>query len=122
MVSEGDIRADVLSLPGAYEQASYEGRPSWRTKPRIFASINPEEAALVVWVDSDDEKATLLAGNPDVFLTTQHYDGYAIVLARLKALDEAAATELVTDSWRLRAPRTLVHRWESDRSGPTAPH
>ena len=121
MVSEGDIRAAALSLPGAYEQASYEGRPSWRTKPRIFASINPEEGALVVWVDSEDEKATLLSENPGVFLTTPHYDGYAIILARLNALDAAVATELVSDSWRLRAPRTLVRQWESDPPGSAAP-
>lgn len=121
MVSEADIRAAALLLPGSYEQASYEGRPSWRTKPRIFASINPEEGALVVWVDSEDEKATLLAENPAVFLTTPHYDGYAIVLARLNALDERLMTELVTDSWRLRAPRTLVRQWESDRPGSAAP-
>ncbi len=121
MVSEGDIRATALSLPGAYEQASYEGRPSWRTKPRIFASINPEEEALVVWVDSEDEKRALVATNPELFLSPPHYDGYAIVLARLAVLTHVDMRGLVTDSWRLRAPRTLVRQWESDRPGSATP-
>ena len=113
MVSEADIRAAALALPGAFEQASYEGRPSWRTKPRIFASVNRDEEALVVWVDSEDEKRALVATNPDLFLSPPHYDGYAIVLARLAVLPEADMIGLVTDSWRLRAPRQLVRRWES---------
>ncbi len=50
-----------------------------------------EEDALVVWVDSEDEKAILRRENPELFLTTPHYDGYAIVLARLDALDAAVA-------------------------------
>jgi hypothetical protein len=115
VVTEADIRAAALSLPGAYEQASYEGRPSWRTKPRIFASVNRDEDALVVWVDSEDEKRALVAANPDLFLAPPHYDGHAIVLARLSALDEATAKELVTDSWRLRAPRSLVRGLEAER-------
>jgi hypothetical protein len=117
VVSEADIRAAALALPGAFEQASYEGRPSWRTKPRIFASVNREEDALVVWVDSEDEKRALVATNPDLFLSPPHYDGYAIVLARLAALTEVDMTGLVTDSWRLRAPRHLVRRWESTELG-----
>ncbi len=116
MVSINSIRTAALALPGTYEQASYEGRPSWRTKPRIFATINVEEAALVVWVDSEEEKRALLMAEPDVFTTTPHYDGYSIILARLTAVTPAAATELVTDSWRLRAPRSLVRQWESERS------
>lgn len=116
MVSIDGIRATALALPGTYEQASYEGRPSWRTKPRIFATINVEEAALVVWVDSEDEKRALLQADPDVFATTPHYDGYRIILARLSAVTEATAAELVTDSWRLRAPRSLVRQWESERA------
>jgi hypothetical protein len=116
VVSEADVRAAALALPGAYEQVSYEGRPSWRTKPRIFASVNRDEAALVVWVDSEEEKRAMVAADPDVFATTPHYDGYAIVLARLATLSRAVATELVTDSWRLRAPRALVRAWESERT------
>ncbi len=117
MVRESDIRAAALALPGAFEQASYEGRPSWRTKPRIFASVNREEDALVVWVDSEEEKRALVATDPDLFLAPPHYDGYAIVLARLAVLTEADMIGLVTDSWRLRAPRQLVRQWESTENG-----
>jgi hypothetical protein len=108
MVTESQIRRIAMSLPGAYEQASYDGRPSWRTRPRMFTWIRDEPEALVVWVDSLDEKELMIAAEPRVFFTTPHYDGYPMVLVRLEAIDATRARELITESWRLRAPRTLL--------------
>lgn len=108
MISEDDVRRIALSLPGAYEQPSYEGRPSWRTKPRMFTWIRDNPEALVVWVDSLDAKEAMLAVEPGVFFTTPHYDGHPVVLVRLEAIDVERARELITESWRLRAPPALT--------------
>ena len=115
MISYEDVRRIALSLPGAYEQDSYGGRPSWRTKARMFTWIRDEPEALVVWVESADEKDALVASDPDKFFTTPHYDGQAIVLVRLDEVDAGDATELITESWRLRAPRPLVRAWDATR-------
>ena len=112
MVSYDEIRAIALGLPGAFEQASYGGRPSWRTKARMFAWIRDDPEALVVWVDAEEEKQALIAAEPDKFFTTAHYDGDPIVLVELDAVDDQDARELVTESWRLRAPRSLVKEWD----------
>ena len=96
-----------MSLPGAYEHASYDGRPSWRTKPRMFTWIRDKPEALVVWVESLDDKEILIATEPRIFFTTPHYDGYPMVLVRLEAIDGKRAKELITESWRLRAPKSL---------------
>jgi len=112
MVSYDEIRAIALGLPGAFEQASYGGRPSWRTKARMFAWIRDDPEALVVWVDAEEEKQALIAAEPDKFFTTAHYDGDPIVLVELDAVDARDARELVTESWRLRAPRSLVKEWD----------
>ena len=113
MVSHDDIRTIALGLPGTEERASYGGRPSWRTKTRMFTWIREDPEALVVWVDSEEEKLALVASEPNRFFTTSHYDGHPIVLVRLEAVDLAEARELVTESWRLRAPRGLVKRWDA---------
>jgi hypothetical protein len=113
VVSHDDIRTIALGLPGTEERASYGGRPSWRTKTRMFTWIRDDPEALVVWVDSEDEKLALVASEPDRFFTTPHYDGYPILLVRLEAVDLAEARELVTESWRLRAPRGLVKGWDA---------
>jgi hypothetical protein len=113
VITHDEIRRIALALPGAYEQESYGGRPSFRTKPRMFCWIREDPEALVVHVDSLDEKETLLASDPGTFFTTPHYDGYAAVLVRLEAVDVDEATELITDSWRLRAPKKLVKEWDA---------
>ena len=102
-VSHDDIRAIALALPGVEERASYGGRPSWRTKKRMFTWIRDDPEALVVWVESEDEKQGLIQAEPEKFFTTPHYDGEPIVLVRLDALDREEAAELVEESWRLRA-------------------
>ena len=112
MTTEAAVRRHALRLPGAYEQASFGGRPSWRTPPRMFAWLREDPEALVVWVESADEKEALGASEPERFFTTPHYDGTAIVLVRLDAVDDEEAGELITESWRLRAPRSLVKAWE----------
>jgi hypothetical protein len=108
VITTAQVRRIALALPGAYEQATYDDWPSWRTKPRMFAWIRAEPEALVVWVDSLDAKEAMLANEPELFFTTPHYDGHPIVLVRLDVVDPARAAELIEASWRLRAPKRLV--------------
>ncbi len=116
MATEQDLRTIALALPEAYEHASYGGAASYRTKPRAFAFVQEQLGAVVLYVSSEEEKYALIAGDPDVFFTTSHYEGYAAVLVRLGALSPEELAELVTDSWRLRAPVRAVKAWEADRA------
>ena len=54
------------------------------------------------------EKEALLASSPDRFFETPHYDGYPMLLVRLDAIELDELTEVITDSWRARAPRRLL--------------
>jgi hypothetical protein len=119
MVTEAQIRRIALALPGAYEQPSHDGRPSWRTKPRMFACLRENPEALVVWVESLDEKEALIEHEPRVFFTTPHYDGYPIVLVRPGAIDRRRTERLLGESWKLRAPASLRKRKE--RSAGASP-
>ncbi|MGI9599373.1 MAG: MmcQ/YjbR family DNA-binding protein [Acidimicrobiales bacterium] len=112
--SHDDVRRIALDMPGAFEKESYGGRPSWRTKARMFAWIREDPEALVVWVDSLDEKEALIASEPDKFFTTSHYDGSPIVLVRLEAVDSDEAAELLIESWRQRATKTAVKQWDAE--------
>lgn len=42
MATHDEVRTIALGLPGAFEQASYGDRPSWRTTPRMFTWIRDE--------------------------------------------------------------------------------
>ncbi|MDH3681449.1 MAG: DUF4326 domain-containing protein [Acidimicrobiia bacterium] len=125
MVTIDQLRSAALALPGAFEHESYGGRPSWRTKPRMFSWVRDDPEALVVWVESIEEKEALIESEPAKFFTIPHYDGHPIVLVRLDAVDASEAAELVTESWRLRAPKRLVDAFDAEagdgRAGRGAP-
>lgn len=46
-------------------------------------------------IADDDDKLALLAGEPDIFFTADHYDGYNAVIVRLDAIDEDRLRELI---------------------------
>jgi len=115
MISHEDIRRIAMGMPGASERASYGGRPSWRTKTKMFTWIRENPEALVVWVESLDEKEALIAVQPKKFFTTPHYDGEPIVLVRLQAVNKNEAADLIIESWRQRAAKAAVKEWDSAR-------
>ena len=105
MATEEDLRRIALALPETAEGRSYHGSPSWTVNGRPFLRLRTEaEGALVVFVPDLGEKQALLEGDPEVYFTTPHYDGYPAVLVRLPAVGLDELRELVTESWRLKAP------------------
>jgi hypothetical protein len=82
----------------------------------MFTWIRDDPEALVVWVESEGEKLAMIGSEPEKFFTTAHYDGHPIVLVQLTAVGLEEAKELVTDSWRLRAPRSRVREWDANHA------
>ncbi len=118
MVTEADVRRLALALPATTEKPSY-GTPGFRVKDRLFARLREDGESLVLWAADEGEKLGLIASDPAKFFTTPHYDGSALVLVLLPAIEEDELRELLTDSWRLRAPKKVVA--EFDVRGPTSP-
>ncbi|MFI7675435.1 MmcQ/YjbR family DNA-binding protein [Actinophytocola sp. NPDC049390] len=112
MVTENDVRRVALSLPETTEKPSY-GTPGFRVKDRLFARLR-EEGDLLVWVADEGEKRGLVASEPEKFSTTPHYDGHPSVLVRIEAVDEDELRELLTESWRLRAPKKLAAQLDGE--------
>src|SRR6476660_130383 len=113
MASEEDVRELALALPATTEKPSY-GTPGFRVRDRLFARIR-EEGVLVLWRESAEEKEALIEAEAEKFFTTPHYDGYPNILVRLEAIDREELAELLEESWRLRAPVSLVE--QLDRNG-----
>lgn len=105
MATEDDVRKIVLSLPETSEKSSY-GTPGFRVKDKLFARMR-DDGSLLVWVEDLDEKEALLASNSKKFFTTPHYDGHPTVLVRLTAVGAKELRELLTDAWRVRAPKRV---------------
>ena len=107
MPNEDDARRIALSLPETTEKPSY-GTPGFRVKDKLFARMHDLPDTLVVLVADMDEKEALLASAPDRFFETPHYDGYPMLLVRLPVIDLDELREVLTDSWRVRAPRKVL--------------
>ncbi len=73
--------------------------------------------ALVMRVADMGEREALLQGQPEMFFTTPHYDGYPYVLVRLEKADPVELAELIEEAWRVRAPKRLVAEYDASRSG-----
>lgn len=104
VVDEHDVRRIAISFPDVAEDG-----PSFRVNGTLFAwpypeRVHPKRARVprkdifAIRVADLDDKAALLQGEPEVFFTTDHYDGYPSVMARLAEIDEARLTELLTDA------------------------
>lgn len=121
MATLDDVRTLALSLPEV-EERSKAGLVSWTVKGKLFVWERPlrkgdlealgpaAPAGLVLGAQVADlgVKEALLAGEPEVFLTTPHFDGYSIVLVRLDVIDEEELQEVVTEAWLARAPKRLA--------------
>jgi hypothetical protein len=112
MATEADVRRIALSLPETIEKPWFAS-PGFRVKDKGFLRIRSEaEGGLVVFVSDLGEKEALLASDADVFFTTPHYDGYPIVLVDLAAVDVDELTELIIESWRLKAPKRVLAAYD----------
>ena len=114
MATEADVRKIALSLPETTEKPSY-GTPGFRVKDKLFLRIRSEaEGGLVVFVEDLEEKEALLQSSSKKFFTTPHYDGYATVLVNIRAVGVKELRELITDSWRNRAPKKILQQFDGE--------
>jgi hypothetical protein len=112
MATEDDVRAIALSLPGTAEEQWYQ-TPGYKVAGKGFLRLRTEaEGGLVVFVSDLGEKEALLSSGSEAFFTTQHYDGYPVVLVDLDKIDQGELRELITDSWWIKAPPKLRRQFD----------
>jgi hypothetical protein len=101
-MAKGTINFDTvrdigLAFPGVEESTAY-GSPALKVRGKLLACLpthrSAEPGSLVVCVDFDD-RAELLAGEPDVYYITEHYVGYPSVLVRLSRVNPDALRDLL---------------------------
>jgi hypothetical protein len=119
VVNKDDLQRIALSLAGVEEKSpgSYEfSRDGRMMLAPYLEKVHPKKARVkrydmfVVRVADADDKEALLAGDPDVFFTTDHYNGYATVIVRLDAVDEVWLAEIVDDAWAAAPLSTKLKR------------
>jgi hypothetical protein len=107
-----DVIALGERLPGVELTTSY-GRPALKVGGKFMCSLRENPDAFVFRVLDVPDQLALLRGQPDVFFTTPHYDGWPYVLVRLDTVTPDQLAELVEDAWRIRASKRLVAELEA---------
>ncbi|MEA2137521.1 MAG: hypothetical protein QOG56_671, partial [Solirubrobacteraceae bacterium] len=90
--------------------------PALRVRGKGMCRLRTNPAALVLRVSDIGEREALLQGQPDVFFSTPHYDGYPYVLVRLEAVDPVELGELLEEAWRVFAAKRVVAKWDAERA------
>ena len=106
-------RRFALSLPGTSEEPHFE-LTSFRVRGKIFATAPPDGSRLHVFVD-DDEVAACVAEDPGAFEPLLWGKRVRGLRVRLAAAQQDRVTELLEESWRRKAPRSLVTELEARR-------
>jgi hypothetical protein len=112
MAEWADVVAAGARLPEVQEGTSYR-TAALKVRGKALCRLRTDPDALVVRVLDVADAEALVRGEPDVFFTTPHYDGYPYVLVRLEAVGQEQLRELLEDAWRLLAPRTLVRAFDA---------
>jgi hypothetical protein len=91
------VRKIGLALPGVEESTAY-GSPALKFHGKLLACVpshrSAEPGSLVVRIDFDD-RAELLAADPDVYYVTDHYLNYTFVLVRLSRVTPDVLRDLL---------------------------
>lgn len=110
------VRNIGLTLPGVEESTAYR-QPALKIHGKLLACIpanrSAEPGSLAVRVDFDD-RAELLAADPDVYYVTDHYVGYSAVLVRLSRVNAEVLRDLLGMAYkfvtRSAAPRSSARK------------
>jgi hypothetical protein len=106
-----DARRIALSLDNANEGPSY-GTPGFKVDGVLFARFHQDGESLVVRTDLD-QRAELMAGDPETYYITDHYLNYEWVLVRLARLHPDALRDLLRGAWR--AAAADKNKWKQRR-------
>jgi hypothetical protein len=122
MADDGDVRRLALGLPGV-EEIDCDGF-DFQVGGKGFVWSYPEREPgrprvlrtdiAVLFVGDEAEKQALLLGEPELFFATPGYEGWPLVMLRLAEVDAERLAELVTDAWRMRAPRALAEAFDAE--------
>src|ERR1700752_757354 len=96
------VRKIGLALPGVEESTAY-GSPALKVQGKLLACVpanrSAEPGSLAVRVDFND-RAELLAEDPDVYYVTDHYVGYSAVLVRLSRVNPDVLRDLLRMAYK----------------------
>jgi hypothetical protein len=105
-MQKSTVRKMALGLPEAVEQETW-GTPTFRVRKKIFAMF--AEGQREAWIKSThDEQRALTQMNPETFFVPPYVGSSGWIGVHFRTADREEMRELLTEAWRLTAPKRLV--------------
>jgi hypothetical protein len=99
------------------EESGWYGTPALKVRGKGFVRLKENRKDIVFMLESVDEQEHLIEAAPEIYYITDHYRGWPSVLARLAKLKPAECRLRLERSWRLKAPKTLVKKYDQAKGG-----
>ena len=112
-----DFRALALSLPETTEKEAW-GHPTFRVRDKMFAMLGVGDDHSVRVKSTLDEQTALTQMDPETFSVPGYVGKYGWIRIQLDRVDPEELSELVTEAWRMTAPKRLVKAF--DEAHPVA--
>ena len=122
-----DVHALAQAMPHVTRLDGSKGRPVYQvggksfvffrnTRPDAKDPLTGERYAdvIVIWVESEAEKRSLINDQGSPFFTTGHFNGHDSVLVRerdLEAITYEELKEIIQDAWLSRASARRAADW-----------
>jgi hypothetical protein len=101
-----DVGRIARDLPGTVAGQAHEGSPTYDVSGRQFARLRWDETGREILQFWTDDRDALVHGKPDVYWITKAFP--AAVFGWLDTIDADELREIITESWRVRAPKRLL--------------
>jgi len=106
------VRSFALSLPEAEERETWE-TATFRVRNKIFVMFDEKERHL--WIKSThDEQQALIAMDPDAFFFPSYVGSKGWVGVVVSKADRGEVEDLITEAWRLTAPKRLLAAFDEE--------
>jgi hypothetical protein len=128
-----DVHEIASGMPHATRIEGPKGNPIYQVGGKSFVFFRtPQPDAedpdtgeryadvIMIWVESESDKLSLLQDPHSPFFTTDRFDGHPSVLVRAGRLHEIGRqelTELIADAWLSRASNRRAQAWLAEHGG-----
>jgi hypothetical protein len=112
------VRKIAMAMDGVEEATSY-GTPAFKASGTLIARLRDDIGALVVRMSIED-RAELIAADPETYFITDHYLEYPYILVNLARVHPDAMRDLLLGAWKgaLAAAKPRGTRRKPRVSGP----
>jgi len=97
----------MLGLPGVEEHEGWAGQPAFKVRNKGFVYLSSDETSVMLKALREEQEA-MVAEDPEAYSASWSAGRFGWLEADLAAADEDELRELLTEAWRLTAPKYLI--------------